>query len=77
MEAQNATRNPDTAEAISWFAEGDGKSVEVAGISVTVRFVGRKGRRVRIAITAPPGARFVDEARRVSEQGSLASPVQE
>jgi hypothetical protein len=28
------------------------------GVCVTVRFIGRKGRRGRIMITAPPGTTF-------------------
>ena len=46
------------SQCIDWFSEGESKTVEVAGVRVTVRFVGRKGRRGRISITAPPGAVF-------------------
>lgn len=50
---------PPTSVCIDWYAEGQGRSVEVNGIRVLVRFVGRKGRRGRIAIEAPAGAEFI------------------
>jgi hypothetical protein len=37
---------------------GETRVVEVAGVRMTVRFIGRKGHRGRIAIAAPPGATF-------------------
>lgn len=43
---------------IDWFAEGQRVSVEFAGTAVTIRYVGRKGRRARIAITGPAGTVF-------------------
>jgi len=46
------------SQSIDWYAEGEERIVEADGIRVVVRFVGRKGRRGRIAITAPPGAAF-------------------
>ena len=36
------------------YHEGQSRTVEVNGIRIEVRFVGRKGRRARIAIVAPP-----------------------
>ena len=47
-----------TSQSIDWYVEGQARDVEVAGVRVTVRFVGRKGRRARIAITGPAGAMF-------------------
>jgi hypothetical protein len=47
-----------TCTSIDWYAEGESRTVEVAGIRITVRFTGRKGRRGRIAIEAPAGATF-------------------
>ena len=47
-----------TSISIDWYAEGEARTVEVNGVQVTVRFVGRKGRRGRIAIEAPAGAEF-------------------
>jgi hypothetical protein len=47
-----------TSQSIDWYAEGEARDVDVAGVRVTVRFVGRKGRRARIAITGPAGALF-------------------
>ncbi|MCA9119254.1 MAG: hypothetical protein H6822_22455 [Planctomycetaceae bacterium] len=43
---------------IDWYHEGQTRIVEVGGVRVTVRLVGRKGRRARISITAPAGATF-------------------
>jgi len=48
-----------TSQSIDWYAEGQSRVVEVDGVRIVVRFVGRKGRRGRIAIEAPPGARFL------------------
>jgi hypothetical protein len=47
-----------SCRCIDWYAEGEAKVTEVAGVRIVVRFVGRKGRRGRIAIEAPAGARF-------------------
>ena len=47
--------------SIDWYAEGETRVVEVGGVKVVVRLVGRKGRRARIAIEAPAGATFRDE----------------
>lgn len=44
--------------SIEWFHEGFSRSVEVDGVKVTIRLVGRRGRRARIAIEAPAGAVF-------------------
>ena len=46
------------SQCIDWYSEGEERIVEADGVQVVVRFVGRKGRRGRIAITAPPGAAF-------------------
>ena len=51
------------SQSIDWYAEGEERVVEADGIRVIVRFVGRKGRRGRIAITAPPGAAFLADDR--------------
>lgn len=48
----------DTSTSIEWYAEGEARVVGIAGLQVVVRLVGRKGRRARIAITAPAGAVF-------------------
>jgi hypothetical protein len=48
--------------SIDWYSEGETRIVEGDGVRVIVRFVGRHGRRGRIAITAPPGAAFRSEA---------------
>lgn len=47
-----------SCRSVEWYSEGQARTVAVGGVCVTVRFVGRKGRRGRIAITAPPGAVF-------------------
>jgi len=57
--ASNRTHVPaEVSRSIDWYAEGEERIVDAGGIRITVRFVGRKGRRARIAITAPPGAAF-------------------
>jgi hypothetical protein len=47
-----------TSQFIDWYHEGESRTVEVNGLHIVVRFVGRKGRRARIAITAPAGVVF-------------------
>jgi hypothetical protein len=47
-----------TSQSIEWYGEGQSRIVEVNGIEIAVRYVSRKGRRSRIAITAPAGAVF-------------------
>jgi hypothetical protein len=49
---------PSVSKSVEWYHEGDERTVEAGGVQITIRFVGRKGRRGRIAITAPPGATF-------------------
>ena len=46
------------SQLIDWFAEGQAVAVEFEGVVMTVRYVCRKGRRARIAITGPAGAVF-------------------
>lgn len=46
------------SQSFDWYAEGEVRTIEIGGIEVVVKFVGRKGRRARIAITAPAGAVF-------------------
>lgn len=46
------------AQSIDWYAQGDSQMVEVNGVRIIVRLVGRKGRRARIAISAPSTAKF-------------------
>ena len=46
------------SQCIDWYAEGEERVVEADGVQVVVRFVGRRGRRARIAIVAPAGATF-------------------
>jgi hypothetical protein len=47
-----------TSQCIDWYAEGESRIVEIDGVQMEVRYVGRKGRRSRIAVTAPSGAVF-------------------
>jgi hypothetical protein len=54
--------NAPTSRLIDWFSEGETRVVEVDGVRVVVRFVGRKGRRGRIVIEAPAGAVFLGVA---------------
>jgi hypothetical protein len=47
------------SHSIDWFAAGDAQTVVIGDQEIHIRFVGRKGRRGRIAITAPEGATFI------------------
>lgn len=61
MDKDERPRNvpaPRSSAMIDWYSEGETKQVEFHGVQVTVRFIGRRGRRARIAIEAPPGAVF-------------------
>ncbi len=49
--------------SIDWYTQGQSRTVEVDGRRVVVRFVGRRGRRARIAVLAPAGADFGVEER--------------
>jgi hypothetical protein len=49
---------PRLCKSIEWYSEGETRIVDVDGVQISIRFVGRRGRRGRIAITAPPGALF-------------------
>jgi len=49
---------PPTSVCIDWYSEGQTRVVEVGGVRIAIRFVGRNGRRGRIAIEAPAGAVF-------------------
>lgn len=51
-------KKPNRSELIDWYSEGEERTVEVDGVQVTVRFVGRRGRRGRISVVAPAGAVF-------------------
>ena len=53
-----ASHGTPSSVCIDWYAEGHSRTVEVDGVQITVRFIGRKGRRGRIAIEAPAGALF-------------------
>lgn len=46
------------SQSVEWYHEGQARIVEVDGVRVEVRLIGRNGRRARIAIVAPPGAMF-------------------
>ena len=60
-EAQQSEPEQLNSTSIDWYAEGETRVLEVDGIRVTIRFVGRKGRRARIAIIGPAGAVFRSE----------------
>lgn len=59
--SQQRPAESPTCQSIDWFHEGDERVVKVGDMLVTVRFIGRKGRRARIAITAPAGAKYFSE----------------
>jgi hypothetical protein len=56
--SQQTPVSAPTSTCVDWFSEGETRVVEVDGVRVVVRFIGRKGRRGRIIIEAPAGARF-------------------
>ena len=56
LNRQNSGGNE--SQSVEWYSEGEERTVEVGGVQVTVRFVGRKGRRGRICVVAPAGAVF-------------------
>src|SRR5262245_58423011 len=47
-----------TSTSFDWYSEGNGRVVEIGSAKVSIRYIGRKGRRARISITAPAGAVF-------------------
>lgn len=47
-----------TSRLIDWYAVGQGCEIEVGGATVRFHVVSQKGRRVRIAVVAPPAATF-------------------
>jgi hypothetical protein len=53
-----ASSAPPLSQSTDWYSEGESRTVELPSVQVTVRFIGRKGRRARIAIVAPAGAAF-------------------
>jgi hypothetical protein len=55
---QRPGTEPRTSQCVDWLSVGQGRVVELNGRLVTVRLVGRKGRRARVAIEAPAGAVF-------------------
>lgn len=56
--ASEASPLPRASRFVAWYSEGERRVVEIDGVRVVIGFVGRKGRRARIAISAPPGATF-------------------
>lgn len=57
LEVQQPKHDPQV-QYIEWYSQGQARSIIVEGHEILVRFVGRKGRKARIAIVAPPGAQF-------------------
>lgn len=48
--------DPGNCRSIDWYSEGESRINSIGINRIEVRFVGRRGRRSRIAITAPSGA---------------------
>ena len=59
---QEVSSAAERCVCIDWYAEGESRTIEVDGVRITVRFIGRKGRRGRIAIEAPAGAVFAGDS---------------
>jgi hypothetical protein len=57
-ENQNGSPDNGKCRSLDWYSQGQSRTVHVAGVLMTVRLIGRKGRRSRIAIEAPAGAVF-------------------
>ena len=55
---QRQPSTPPTCRSVDWYSEGEGRVVDIGSVQLLVGFVGRKGRRVRIAITGPSGTTF-------------------
>lgn len=49
---------PAVCQSIDWYHPGQSRTVEVSEVQLSVRFVGRKGRRARIAIISSAGTIF-------------------
>lgn len=60
--------NRRECRSIDWYSEGEARIVQVGESRIEVRFVGRKGRRGRIAITAPAGSEFSSAQGRNTER---------
>jgi hypothetical protein len=73
-QSENSASPTPITQCIDWYHPGRSRTVDVGDVQVTVRFVGRKGRRARIAITAPAGATFrgVDAAESLRSSESSA-----
>ncbi len=58
-EAPKETENPREArrssQSLDWYSPGQSRTVEINGVDVIVRLVGRKGPAGQIAIEAPSG----------------------
>jgi hypothetical protein len=52
------SKTKSTCQSTDWYAEGESRVVDIDGVQVRIRYLGRKGRRGRIVITAPAGAVF-------------------
>jgi hypothetical protein len=48
-----------SCQSTDWYSKGESRVFEINGVRVTVRWVDRKGRRCRIAITAAAGSRVL------------------
>ena len=51
-------RESRDCHSTEWYAQGKSRVVAIDGVRVTIRLVGRHGRRARIAITASLGTVF-------------------
>jgi hypothetical protein len=60
VSSSEAVNPTSQSQSIEWYHEGESRIVEVGGVQISVRFIGRRGRRARVAITAPAGAVFRD-----------------
>lgn len=62
----------EPVELVDWFSQGESCLLQIGGTRVEVRFIGRKGRRARISISASPGT-SVDAVQREAVLNGMQS----
>ena len=67
--SKNVAERIEPIEVIDWFSQGESCSLQIGGMSVVVRFIGRKGRRARIAVSATQQGEAGRSSKQVIQQG--------
>jgi hypothetical protein len=55
-QSKRVARPAGRTQFIDWYSKGESRVFEFNGVSVTVRWVDRNGRKCRIAIMGPEGS---------------------